>query len=416
MPTQNIREIDNTTSEDITYDDYVVLVPGGVAEGNTTYDGLYGGVSLFNNYVSLRNAVAYNKPTTTTEGTTTYTLVYPTDSGYKLALKLLLLGLKVLYVHNSDLTKAFDFSPYEDKAKYDIRFIVLGNILDSDTALVIKSSAESAIECAAERGEAIALIDIPESESLTTDKIKAWVNSLTAADVVRAVDTYDGTVTKENAFTYAGAFAPYFKYTGETSYVATSLAYLSCFATYKDKYPDWYAFAGSVRGVLPYTNVVTEVNFGDAEVAVLQKREFTSEDTGTFRAVNTLNEVRPYGNIVWGNRTLFAIDSSNPGLKASSFLNIRNLCCDIKKTLYRASRKYTFDPNSDALWINFTGAIKPLLEKMKAGQGIRGYKIIKEKSKQKATLKARIRIIPIEAVEDFDLTVEMTDSIVTVTE
>ena len=47
---------------------------------------------------------------------------------------------------------------------------------------------------------------------------------------------------------------------------------------------------------------------------------------------------------------------------------------------------------------------------MKADQGIRDYKILKEATNQKATLKAKIRIIPIEAVEDFYLTVSLEDS------
>ena len=98
-------------------------------------------------------------------------------------------------------------------------------------------------------------------------------------------------------------------------------------------------------------------------------------------------------------------------LTASSFLNIRQLCIDIKKTLYRAARRFTFEPNSDVLWVNFKGAITPLLEEMKANQGLKGYQIIKVKTNKKALLAARIKIVPIEAVEDFDLTVELTDSI-----
>jgi hypothetical protein len=49
---------------------------------------------------------------------------------------------------------------------------------------------------------------------------------------------------------------------------------------------------------------------------------------------------------------------------------------------------------------------------MKADQGIRDYKIVKvyEENPKKATLKAKIRIIPIEAVEDFDLEVSLEDS------
>jgi hypothetical protein len=48
---------------------------------------------------------------------------------------------------------------------------------------------------------------------------------------------------------------------------------------------------------------------------------------------------------------------------------------------------------------------------MKADQGIRDYKILKViDNAKKATLSAKIRIIPIEAVEDFDLTVSLEDS------
>ena len=48
---------------------------------------------------------------------------------------------------------------------------------------------------------------------------------------------------------------------------------------------------------------------------------------------------------------------------------------------------------------------------MKAYQGIRDYKILKvPNDNTKATLKAKIRIIPIEAVEDFDLEISLEDS------
>ena len=48
---------------------------------------------------------------------------------------------------------------------------------------------------------------------------------------------------------------------------------------------------------------------------------------------------------------------------------------------------------------------------MKADQGISDYKIIKVKSDRKAFLSAIIRIVPIEAVEDFDISVYLEDSI-----
>jgi hypothetical protein len=48
---------------------------------------------------------------------------------------------------------------------------------------------------------------------------------------------------------------------------------------------------------------------------------------------------------------------------------------------------------------------------MKADQGISDYKILKVKSNRKAFLSAIIRIVPIEAVEDFDISVYLEDSI-----
>jgi hypothetical protein len=47
---------------------------------------------------------------------------------------------------------------------------------------------------------------------------------------------------------------------------------------------------------------------------------------------------------------------------------------------------------------------------MKADQGIRDYKVVKVFTDKKATMKAKIRIIPIEAVEDFDLEISLEDS------
>jgi hypothetical protein len=99
------------------------------------------------------------------------------------------------------------------------------------------------------------------------------------------------------------------------------------------------------------------------------------------------------------------------GLLFHHFLNIRQLCTTIKKQLYVACRQFTFDPNSDLLWINFVNAIKPTLEKMRADQGIKGYKITKVANNKKALLTARIRIVPIEAVEDFDISIYLEDSL-----
>lgn len=85
----------------------------------------------------------------------------------------------------------------------------------------------------------------------------------------------------------------------------------------------------------------------------------------------------------------------------------------LKKQIYSTCKKLTFDPNSDILWSNFVGGIEPLLKDMQANQGINGYKIIRVKNANdpKAMMRARIRIVPIEAVEDFEIEISLEDLI-----
>ena len=48
---------------------------------------------------------------------------------------------------------------------------------------------------------------------------------------------------------------------------------------------------------------------------------------------------------------------------------------------------------------------------MKQSYGIAAYRWIREETTERAKIKAILRIVPIEAVEDFDLTVELADSL-----
>jgi hypothetical protein len=52
-----------------------------------------------------------------------------------------------------------------------------------------------------------------------------------------------------------------------------------------------------------------------------------------------------------------------------------------------------------------------MLEKMKADQGIRDYAFVKNATDRKALLSAKIRIVPIEAVEDFEIGLYLEDSL-----
>ena len=189
--------------------------------------------------------------------------------------------------------------------------------------------------------------------------------------------------------------------------------YLACFMnSLQQGFAEWYAAAGYTRGVSSYRIDKATVTLGEIAINTLEPRNDVGSENSPKFACNVIANFRG-SYYLWGNRTALMLKSPNGttgDLKANHFLNIRQLCTTVKKQLHVACRRFTFDPNSDALWFNFVNAIRPTLDAMKADQGIRDYKIMKVADSRKATLKAKIRLIPIEAIEDFDIEVSLEDS------
>ena len=241
-------------------------------------------------------------------------------------------------------------------------------------------------------------------------------------DVNDAVDEQGDYAGLANATTFAAAFAPWInaKIDYKDVLVPGSAGYLLAYANSVKSNPVWYAAAGTFRGIIPELTSVS-IEFSNADCEVLQARSATGEvalddaEDNKGIAINPIAYVSPYGYIVWGNRTL-KDNAGSDSLTATSFLNIRVLATEIAKTVYSAARRYTFEQNNNVLWANFKSMITPLLDRMQSGNGINGYKITKLNADRRGILKARITIIPIEAVEDFDIEVVMENSIAEVTE
>lgn len=270
------------------------------------------------------------------------------------------------------------------------------------------------------RGDCVALIEVDEAKYTKSDflSFKPEVRIIKAINEMTHIDSANGkfcamtvpsvhykmAIDKENP----NEFGNNVKFPG-------AFHYLACFVnSLKLGFAEWYAAAGYTRGVASYMIDYTTVKLGEIAINALEPRNYSDpqENYPKF-ACNVIANFRG-SYYLWGNRTAHPLGKKGSldtgDLVASSFLNIRQLCCTIKKQLYVACRSFTFDPNSDTLWVNFCNAIKPTLEAMKADQGVRDYKVVKVYTDKKATLKAKIRIIPIEAVEDFDLEVSLEDS------
>jgi hypothetical protein len=270
------------------------------------------------------------------------------------------------------------------------------------------------------RGDCIALIEIDESKYISGEG-RPENRIITAIQSMADINADNGKYCACTVPSVVYNMAADDRFGGNRKFPG-AFHYLACFDNSLGLgFAEWYAAAGYTRGVSSYTIDHTSVKLGEIAVNALEPRNIKDQEKQPKFAVNVIANFRG-SHYLWGNRTCHPLGEAAGGndLVASHFLNIRQLCTTIKKQLYVSCRRFTFDPNSDVLWINFKNSITPMLDRMKADQGVRDYKIEKVYTDKKATLKARIRIVPIEAVEDFLLEVSLEDSLgetaVTVTE
>ncbi len=395
MPKIRIREIDNTGSTQLGSIPNVVYIPG-VANAHVDPE-------------SFTSAKKFADEVTKESSS------YSDCLSARLAYNLLLNGFHVIYegfkVEESGSGSGFSFvvpeeawSRMSDKALYDVRFLTTGEFYCPTAKM---------IECAASRCDAVALIDSREVE---VTPLRSEIETL--ASSVGTVET------TSNPLSFATCFAgPYIAnlrgldgISISEERVPASFGYLFAYAkSISSNNPLWYAVAGSFRGVIPNLVGVTK-KYSTADIEMLQARAkdeevvLDGEGDNVGIAINPIAYVRPFGYIIWGNRTLKDNDSDKK-TTATSFLNVRLASTEIAKVCYNAARKYTFEQNSEVLWANFTSQIIPTLDKMESNNGILDYTITRVPTTAKARLAAKITIVPIEAVEDFDIEIELTDTI-----
>ena len=120
------------------------------------------------------------------------------------------------------------------------------------------------------------------------------------------------------------------------------------------------------------------------------------------------------------NEFMFDLYTNKKNLVARTFLNIRNMISDIKKQAYVTAKRLMFEQDSDVLWTNFKMGISPVLDSMVANNGLSAYRIIRSSTKyngdplNKGEIAAVIKIYPRYAVEDWEITVVISDDEVTV--
>lgn len=302
-----------------------------------------------------------------------------------------------------------------DKGEFNVKYITSGGYPSFEIADFATRMAYMAYK----RGDAVALIDHVDNAArpISTVSTESIYYSATKENIIP--DTFSS---------YATLIMPWCNmklqgvYKGPTQTVHTamkncimpgSFAYLMSLAKSIKTYANFLAIAGVARGLIPnFISLHTNYVLSNAIAEAYQS------ETGI--SINPITNIKPYGYCIWGNRTL-KDNTEAGGTIATSFLNIRNMLSDIKKQAYMAAKSLMFEQNTDILWVNFTTLLTPLLDAIKNGQGISGYKLIKHtvspvdgSQLPRTKLSCTVRIYPIYAVESFDIYVELTDDEVSV--
>jgi len=155
----------------------------------------------------------------------------------------------------------------------------------------------------------------------------------------------------------------------------------------------WFAPAGFVRGGL---------SNGAAGLPVTGvKMRLTSKDRDDLYEAN-INPIATFPNegiVIFGQKTLQVSTS------ALDRINVRRLLIFVKKEISRIAAGVLFDPNVQATWDRFTGAVNPFLANVKSRFGLTDFKVVLDKTTttddlvDRNILYAKIYLKPARAIE-----------------
>lgn len=273
------------------------------------------------------------------------------------------------------------------------------------------------------RGDCIALIDAPNVpnqslEATNEDSVYYKINSIiTQNHIDEDTKIYDGycdpvfdddgrLIDTIDYGTYGAMIFPYANYKctqsgGIVQEFPGSFGFLKALGTAVRNGKQWDPIAGINNGSLKTIQSLCPISPMTQKIA----DSYQNKDSGNINGI-----VNIYGNgyTIWGNRTLKNNELTD-GLTATSFINIRSILCDIKKYVFNVAKKLLFEQNNNQLWVNFRSNISPLLDKMITSCSIKSYKIIRLESDEKTKVRAIIKIIPVYAVEEFEVTVQINN-------
>lgn len=323
------------------------------------------------------------------------------------------MGIGIYYKYFAQFPVAANLAFLKDKNAYDIKYIVTGigykgMIL---TAAKEKTDTEDAVAAKVDVANIKALKEIAE----------ARMDCVAFADVnysAYAVTNQDGTAMMQDLKTllnatpvpfsssFCATLIPNIKISNTVTYPASYAYFKSLYETNK-KQIKWLPIAGVNRATI---NATTDCFISKY---ILDKEVI--KNTGV--NFNGIVDVRNFGNVIWGDRTLLDLGTGESAkLKATGFLSIRCLVCDIAKIVYDASIANTYETNNDTTWINYKSLITPTLDNAIAAGVLETYDIQKKVSVEANKITCVITLYPNLPVEDFDIYINLENAEITTSE
>ncbi len=184
--------------------------------------------------------------------------------------------------------------------------------------------------------------------------------------------------------------------------VPAGYAYLAALAECRKNNQYWLPVANSARGQVPEL-------IGKPDLTVtkyhLDNSIILDSDAITF---NGIVKIRPYGNVIWGDRTLLPLDEK--GIKASVYLSLMLAVCDISKEAYKASVRSTYESNNEVTWLNYKSGIAELLDQMVSAGILQSYDLNKVTATDYNKIICKITLYPNLPVENFDVYINLENA------
>jgi hypothetical protein len=230
--------------------------------------------------------------------------------------------------------------------------------------LTDESLTSHLLDVCEDRGDALAIIDLPNVYTPFTDSTWNFKDRIQNNPATAVTELRNRGINSSYGCTYYPWVQINDTVSNRLLWVPPSVIALGTLANSEAKSDVWFAPAGFNRGGL---------SDGSAGWPVLNvTKRLTSKDRDALYEAN-INPIASFpseGIVVFGQKTLQVTRS------ALDRINVRRLLILIKKQVSRIAAGVLFDQNTQVTWNRFLGEVEPFLAGVKSGLGLSEYRVI----------------------------------------